>query len=200
MSASGFDPQPIVLSSNKVRLEPLSIDHADGLFQAGQDENIWLYLPCPVQEKVDETKAWINDAFREQDKKTQVAFTIFDAEKNLIIGSTRFLDIQRNDKNLEIGWTWLSTKIHGTSINPECKLLLMQHAFETLGAVRVQLKCDERNLRSQRAMEKLGFIREGVLRRSRLCWDGHIRNTVYYSVLDNEWPNVKETIQSFIID
>ncbi|MDP8245399.1 MAG: GNAT family protein [Candidatus Hinthialibacter antarcticus] len=199
MSVNCFDPQPIVISNERVRLEPLQLEHASGLYEAGRHEDLWRYLPCEMQEHVDETRTWINDALSEQEKGTQLPFTIFGAATDQVIGSTRYLDIRREDRNVEIGWTWLTPGVHGSAVNPECKLLLMQHAFETLGAVRVQLKCDERNLRSQRAMEKLGFVREGVLRRTRICWDGHIRNTVYYSVLDDEWPRVKQTIQSFIL-
>ncbi|MBZ0257981.1 GNAT family N-acetyltransferase [bacterium] len=197
MNSSIFDPQPIVLSGNRVRLEPLVLSHSPDLLRAGQDENLWLYMPCPKQNTVKETEAWISDALAAQEKGSEVAFVIIDADANKVIGSTRYLDIHRIDRNLEIGWTWLAADVHGSTVNPECKLLLMQHAFETLGAVRVQLKCDERNLRSQRAMEKLGFVREGVLRKTRLCWDGHIRNTVYFSVLEEEWPQVKTVLQSF---
>lgn len=199
MNAVCFNPQPIVLSGGRVRLEPLHLSHAPDLFDAGQDPDLWKYLPVPVQTRVEETQAWIKQAIDGQEQGTQIPFAIIDLETGRAIGSTRYLDIQRQDRNLEIGWTWLTPRVHGTRVNPECKRLLMEHAFETLGAVRVQLKCDGRNQRSQRAMEKLGCIREGALRRQRLCWDGHYRDTVYYSVLDHEWPQVKLTLDSMII-
>ena len=194
MNDSNFNPQSVTLDSRFVCLEPLCIHHAQELYDAGQDESLWRYMPCPMQKTVDETQSWIQDALNAHAVGAELPFVIRYKPKDKIIGSTRFLDIQPSNSALEIGWTWLSKSYQGTGVNAECKLLLMQHAFENLCAVRVQLKTDARNLQSQRAMQKLGFVREGVLRKSRLCWDGHYRDTVYFSVLADEWPDVKKQI------
>ncbi|MGI6456333.1 MAG: GNAT family N-acetyltransferase [bacterium] len=191
---SQFDPGAIVLAGQLVRLEPLKMEHAEELYRAGQDDEIWRYMPCPRQQETGETAVWIQQALQEQALGTQVPFVIINQMDNKMIGSTRYLDIQRQDSNLEIGWTWIGKPWQRTGVNTECKYLLLSHAFEELGAVRAQLKTDGRNIQSQKAMERLGFVREGVLRRQRLCWDGHYRDTVYYSVLDTEWQQVKKHI------
>ncbi|MGE0555287.1 MAG: GNAT family N-acetyltransferase, partial [Gemmatimonadales bacterium] len=113
-------------------------------------------------------------------------------------GSTRFLEIRRPDRALEIGWTWLGEASHRTAVNTETKYLLLRHAFEDLGARRVQLKTDGRNERAQRAIERLGAKKEGVLRLHRLMWDGHVRDSVYYSVIADEWPEVKARLKGFL--
>src|SRR5262249_6496844 len=107
-------------------------------------------------------------------------------------------DIRRADRGIEIGWTWLGKPWQRTAVNTECKLLLLRHAFRDLGAVRVQLKTDARNLPSQRAIERLGAVRAGVLRRNMGLWDGHIRNSVYYAILDDEWPAVEQRLLRFL--
>lgn len=194
-----FDPKPIILENQRIRLEPLQRHHAAALLQAGQDPTLWNYMPCPVQSSIQETQSWIEEALTQQERGLEIPFAIIDTLAKKAIGSTRYLDIQRPHRGLEIGWTWMAQPYHGSGTNAECKRLLMSHAFEELGAIRVQLKTDARNQRSQRAMEKLGFTREGILRKSRLCWDGHYRDTVYYSVLAEEWPTVKERMASILI-
>jgi RimJ/RimL family protein N-acetyltransferase len=112
------------------------------------------------------------------------------------VGSTRYLDIRRENRGLEIGWTWLAAAVQRTAVNTECKYLLLRHAFETLGAIRVQLRTDLRNLRSQRAIERIGATREGVFRQERIMWDGYLRDSVFYSVIDCEWPAVKARLEA----
>ena len=109
---------------------------------------------------------------------------------------TTYLDIRAPHDGLEIGWTWYAEEHRGTRVNPECKLLMLTHAFEMLKCVRVQLKCDERNMQSQRAIEKLGAKREGVLRRHGILPDGFVRNTVMYSIIDSEWPTVRSGLKA----
>ncbi|MCX6378392.1 MAG: GNAT family protein, partial [Armatimonadetes bacterium] len=141
---------------------------------------------------------WYQDALRAQEAGTEVVFVIVDKETGQAVGSTRFMDISAPNRGLEIGWTWLAPDVWRTRINTECKYLLLEHCFETLGAVRVQLKTDSRNLRSQKAMERLGAVREGVLRRHRILQDGYVRDSVYYSILPQEWEEVKKRLEGFL--
>lgn len=190
-----FDPKPVRLKGKLVTLVPLDIQHAHDLFQAGNDERIWRYMPMPVSQTVAETEAWIATALEDQQSGTQVAFAICLSETGQAIGSTRYLDIQRENRALEVGFTWIGTTYQRTGVNTECKYLLFCHAFETLGAVRVQLKTDGRNLQSQQAIERIGAKREGVLRKSRMMWDGYCRDSVYYSIIESEWSGVKAKLE-----
>lgn len=133
----------------------------------------------------------IDEAVEASRAGTAHGFAIVSLKEGRAVGSTRFLDIRREHRALEIGWTWLAKSHHRTAVNTECKLLLLQHAFETLGAVRVQLKTDLRNERSQRAIERLGAVREGVHRKQLTVWNGYVRDSVFYSVIDTEWPGIK---------
>ncbi len=129
---------------------------------------------------------------------SQLPFAVIDQKNNRVAGSTRYLDIRPNDRAIEIGSTWLGSEFQRTAINSECKYLLLRHAFEELGAVRVTLKTDGRNEQSQRAIERLGAVREGVLRKHMVMWDGYVRDTVYYSILDSEWPQVKDRLKGLL--
>lgn len=142
--------------------------------------------------------AWIEQALEELAAGRQIPFAIVDCESGRAVGSTRYLDIQPVNRALEVGWTWIGEAFQRTAINTECKLLLLRYAFETLGAFRVQLKTDLRNERSQRAIERIGATREGVLRQNMLLWDGHRRDSVYYSVLVEEWPRVRGRLVALI--
>ena len=177
-----------------MRLEPLAPQHARDLFAVGSDEAIWTYMPRPVLQSVEDTQAWVQEALAVAASGTQIPFAIIHRAGGKAIGSTRYLDIRREHRGLEIGWTWVGTAYQRTPVNTECKYLLLTHAFEELGAVRVQLKTDLRNERSQRAIERIGAVREGVLRKHMALWDGFIRDTVYYSILDSEWPDVKRRL------
>jgi len=193
-----FDPQPVTLEGNHVRLEPLGRRHAEDLFEVGRDESIWAYMPRPVLKSVQDTQAMINQALEVAAGGTQIPLAIVDRRSGRAVGSTRYLDIRRPDRGIEIGWTWLGAAFQRTALNTESKLLLLTHAFEDQGAVRVQLKTDLRNERSQRAIERLGAIREGVLRKHIILWDGFIRDTVYYSILDGEWLEVKRRLEHLL--
>ena len=189
MPVPPFDPRPIVLRGRHVTLEPLAEDHAAGLLEACADDETWAYLPRPRPRSLDEVREMIRDAALEGDA---IAFAIVPAMTGIASGSTRYLDIDRVHRTLEIGWTWIGPAWQRTAVNTECKLLLLAHAFDDLGAHRVTLKTDGRNVRSQRAIERIGALREGVLRRHRICWDGHVRDTVYFGVTDLDWPRVRE--------
>jgi len=193
-----MDPAPIVLEGEHARLEPLDAKHAAGLFAIGQDEKIWRYLLRPKLESVADALSFVEDALRMAAAGSQLPFAIIDQKNNQVAGSTRYLDIRPHDRAIEIGSTWLGREFQRTAINTECKYLLLRHAFEDLGAVRVTLKTDGRNEQSQRAIERLGAVREGVLRKHMALWDGYIRDTVYYSVLDSEWPEIKQRLEGFL--
>ena len=193
-----FDPQPVTLEGMHVRLEPLAHCHAEDLFEAGRDEGIWQYMPRPALKSILDTQTWIDEALEVATSGSQIPYAIIERASNRAVGSTRYLDIRRDDRGLEIGWTWVGTQFQRTAVNTECKYLLLTHAFEDQGAVRVQLKTDLRNEPSQRAIERLGAVREGVLRRHMVLWDGFVRDSVYYSIIDSEWPEVKQRLERLL--
>lgn len=191
-----FNPQPVTLAGNHVRLEPLSISHAEDLLVAGEDAALWRYLPCAPPTTIEAMRAYVEEALRTAEGGGQIPFATVLIETGRAIGSTRYLDILRGDGGLEIGWTWIGKPWQRTAVNTECKYLLMRHAFEDLGALRVQLKTDGRNDRSQKAIARIGGKREGVLRRNRRLWDGFVRDTVVFSILDSEWPEAKAAMEA----
>lgn len=186
-----FDVRPVLLENTWVRLEPLQPRHAEALFAIGQDAGDWAYMPHGCFTSLDHTRSWIADALALQEKGEQVSFVIIDRSSDAVAGSTRFLNIRRRDRGLEIGWTWLGRDFQRSAVNTATKLLLLQHAFDTLGALRVELKTDARNLRSQAAIARLGATREGVFRRHMIVQDGFVRDTVYFSITDQDWPRVR---------
>jgi len=196
--APDFDPRPVVLTGRHVRLEPLSQTHAAALFRAGSDPEIWRYMPRgPLRDPAD-TEQFIAEAEEATASGAQIAFAIVHGASGAVIGSTRYLELRPRDRALEIGWTWIASAHQRTPVNTECKLLLLGHAFETLGAVRVQFKTDSRNQQSQTAIERIGGRREGVLRKSMVMWDGFVRDSVYYSIVDDEWPAAKDRLLAML--
>ena len=193
-----FDPQQVTLEGMHVRLEPLARRHAVDLYEVGRDETIWRYMPRPPLKSLEDTQGWIDEALAVSAGGTQIPFAIIERASNRAVGSTRYLDIRRNDRGLEIGWTWIGAQFQRTAVNTECKYLLLTHAFEDQGAVRVQLKTDLRNEPSQRAIERLGAVREGLLRKHIVLWDGFVRDSVYYSIIDSEWPEVKQRLERLL--
>lgn len=180
--------KPVVLEGRTVRLEPLSTAHAAGLAQACDEEMFRFFPVYPAS--FDEAGLRDYIALRTATPST-VAFAIVHLETGEAIGSSSYFDIRPNDRGLEIGHTWIKREYRGTKVNPESKLLMFGHAFETLGAVRVQQKTDLRNVQSQRAMLKMGCVQEGVLRHNMVMPDGYVRDSVFFSVLAEEWPKVK---------
>jgi RimJ/RimL family protein N-acetyltransferase len=193
-----FDPQPVTLTGKTIRLEPLALTHAADLLQASAEKSIWSYMPFSGFSDLTAVEEWIRSSLEAQRAGTDLPFATVLADTNVAVGATRYLDIRRAHRGLEIGQTWLAPGVQRTRVNTEAKYLLLRHAFEQLGAVRVQLKTDARNVRSQRAIERIGGVLEGVHRRHMATWDGHIRDTVYYSILDNEWPAVKRRLEAIL--
>jgi len=196
MSSPRFDPVPVVLTGAHAIVMPLAPAHAADLFAAGGDDATWLYMPRPALRSVEDAGSMIRQALADSEDGGEIAFAIVERATGRAVGSTRYLDIARPHRALEIGWTWIGAAWQRTALNTECKLLLLTHAFEAQGAHRVTLKTDLRNERSQRAIERIGGVREGVLRRHRVCWDGSVRDTVYYGILDSEWPSVKARLDA----
>jgi RimJ/RimL family protein N-acetyltransferase len=189
---------PVTLEGAHVRLEPLALKHADDLLAAAQPDEIWeLMLSAPLKTR-EQLHAWIEKSLAQVTAGTHVWFAIVRRADNRAVGVTSYLNISRHDCSVEIGGTWLTPEVWRTAINTECKYLLLRHAFETLGSVRVQLKTDERNIRSQRAIERLGAIKEGVLRKYQVTHTGYHRNTVMYSIVDTEWQAVKARLEEFL--
>ena len=193
-----FDPQPVRLEGRHATLEPLALRHADQLFEAGKHAGIWEYMPRAPLASLADTTTLIREALAEEAAGTQIPFAIIDARSGKAAGSTRYLEIRRAHLGLEIGWTWLGPAYQRTGINTECKYLLLSHAFEALAAMRVQLKTDRRNVQSRRAIERIGGVLEGTLRSHMSMWNGDVRDSVYYSILREEWPAVKERLQGFM--
>jgi len=190
-----FDPQPVVLAGRQVRLEPLQAAHAPALFAAGRDPEVHRYLLDAPPASVADVEATVAGALDAVAAGTQVAFAIVHRGTGRVAGTTRYLDIRRRDQALEIGYTWLAPEFQRTAVNTEAKYLLLRHAFEELGARRVQLKTDERNERSRRAIERLGARFEGILRKYQTRWDGFVRNTAMYALTDDDWPAAKVRLE-----
>jgi RimJ/RimL family protein N-acetyltransferase len=183
-------PEPVVLEGAHVRLEPLGPQHRDDLeAAAAEDPAIFGYMGTNIP--MHGWDAWLREALDGVAAGRYVAWATVDRASGRAVGSTRFGDISPADGRVEIGWTWIAPSHQRSALNTEAKLLQLGYAFETLGATRVALKTDARNLQSQGAIERIGGIREGVLRRHLRVADGFIRDTVYYSILDDEWPAVK---------
>jgi RimJ/RimL family protein N-acetyltransferase len=196
MSIEPMQIEPITLDGTWVRLEPLHIEHAEALYAAAQDPESWRYVSTDASVSLDAMRQWIASALAEQAAGQSLPFATVRREDQSVVGSTRYMEISHAHRGLEIGWTWLTPSARRTAINTECKYLLLRHAFERLGAIRVQLKTDRRNERSQRAIERLGAVREGLLRKHRIYDSGYQRDSVMYSITDDEWPTVKAGLEA----
>jgi len=190
-SMQSFDVRPVVLEGLHVRLEPLAEDHAPGLLAQGQQREDWAWMPRGPFTDLADCRQWIAQA---NNTPGHVPFAIVERGGQAVAGSTRYLSIRPEHRGLEIGWTWLGPDWQRTAINTEAKYLLLQHAIETLGAIRVEFKTDLRNERSQRALERIGAVREGVLRQHMIVQQGYHRDSVYFSILATEWPAVKQRL------
>ena len=186
---------PVVLLGKEVRLEPLGLIHAQGLYNRGRVEADWTYLPRACFVDLADTRHWIDEALG---AVGQLPFAIVEKAKGRVIGSTRYLNIRPEHRSLEIGWTWLGQNWQRTAINTETKLLLLSHAFEKLGCVRVEFKTDARNERSQRALQRIGATKEGVLRNHMVVQDDFLRDSVYFSVISSEWLDIKERLERLV--
>ena len=187
--------KPVVLTGEHVRLEPMTLDHVEPLAKIGIGHDFWDFMVYGKMETVDDMRGWVTDILSRADKGTDLPFVAIHLASGRVAGATRYLNIMSNDRGLEVGGTWYGIEFQRTVVNTECKYLLFKHAFETLGCIRVQLKTDSRNERSQRAIERIGAVKEGVLRNHMILPDGYFRHSVFYSILDSEWEGVKKRLE-----
>lgn len=189
--------QPVTLEGRVVRLEPLTIGHAPALLAAAQDERIWRYTLHDPRTP-ESMRAYITAALEDRDRGEALPFAVHHRTAGRIIGATRFHSISAANRGLEIGLTWYSPEFWETGVNTECKYLMLRYAFDALGCIRVELKTDGRNDRSRAAILRLGAREEGTLRSKVIMRDGHRRDAVYFSILDLEWPAVKERLEGML--
>jgi len=178
------------LEDDRVRLEPLSVNHFDSLWSIASDSLLWRHSPKRIQTKED-FEAYFNLALEERKLHLSYPFAVFDKKSGKYAGCTRFGNISTQNKRLEIGWTWYGAEFHGTGLNHHCKFLMLSFAFETLGFNRVEFKTDENNLRSRRAIQKTGANYEGTFRNHMVNSDGTLRNSVWFSIIRQEWQQTK---------
>jgi RimJ/RimL family protein N-acetyltransferase len=183
-------PEPLTLEFNGIRLEPLALHHADGLRAAASDGELWNLRITSVPEP-HETEAYIRTALETDNR---LAFAVVDASSDTVIGTTSYHDIMPNIDRVEIGYTWYAKSRQRSHVNTSCKLLLLSHAFDTLGCFVVGLRTDNFNYASQAAIEKLGAKKDGVIRHHGARRDGTVRDTVIYSILRGEWPEIKSQL------
>ena len=190
-----MDLSPIVLEGTHVRLEPLSHAHANALMDLATDPELWRYTPSRV-ETFDDLTRFIDTALEWQRAGTALPFATIDRASGLPIGSTRLAMADHVNRRVEIGWTWLGREYQRTALNTEAKLLMLAHAFERLGCIRVELKTDVLNQRSRSAILRLGAREEGIFRHHIIMPGGRLRDTVYYSILAEEWPAVRAGLEA----
>jgi N-acetyltransferase len=192
-----MNAMPHLLEGQTVKLVPMSLEHVEDLYRCGQEEIIWTYLPKRVTTVADMREV-VEAALKMKEAGLDYPFVVYDKERNEVIGSTRYLTISYPNRNLEIGWTWYAPSVWRTRVNTECKYLLLKFAFEEFKALRVQLKADTRNARSNQAIERIGAKREGEIRQDRILSDGYVRNAFMYSIIDSEWQQVKERLERYL--
>lgn len=183
--------EPVVLSGKFVQLEPLSEAHIPGLTLAGNDPSIWRYMLYGELTSQEKMGAWVLDILARKATGTDQPFAVRYLETGKLVGATRYMEIHPAHRGLEIGGTWYATEFQGTPVNTEAKYLLLRHAFETLGCIRVQFKTNSLNERSLKAIERIGAVREGLLRNHMILEGGIYRHSVYFSIIESEWPAVK---------
>ncbi|HEX9391980.1 MAG TPA: GNAT family protein [Usitatibacteraceae bacterium] len=182
--------QPVTLTGKAVRLEPLRMAHVPALVHVGLAPELWRWIPSPVT-NAEEMRAYVELALDEQRRGVSLPFAIVDQAGGEVIGSTRYGNIELAHRRLEIGWTWLTPAFQRGPANTEAKRLLLTHAFETLGMHRVELKTDALNDKSRKAIARIGATQEGIFRRHLITASGRVRDTVYFSIIDSEWPAIK---------
>lgn len=193
-----MEVKPVTLVGKHVQLETLTEAHISGLAQIGIGQDFWNFMVYGDMNAESDMKNWVQDMLRRAEKGGDLPFAVIHQDTGRVAGATRYLNIVPHDYGLEIGGTWYGTEFQRTAVNTETKYLLLSHAFETLQAIRVQLKADSRNERSQKAMERIGAKHEGILRNHMILPDGHIRHSAYYSIIDSEWLGVKANLEEMM--
>jgi N-acetyltransferase len=192
--------EPVILNGRGVRLEPLRAEHLEPLCAIGFDGSIWRWTANIVSTR-DEMAAYIADALDRQNRGVSLPFVTVENASGQIVGSTRFGNIDSGNRKVEIGWTWINPAWQRTAVNTEAKLLMLQHAFEIWECIRVELKTDVLNEKSRNAILRIGAKQEGILRNHMIIDSGRFRDTVFFSIIESEWPDVKgrllEKIRSY---
>ena len=186
--------EPLTLEGQYIRLEPLSLEHHAQLCEVGLDEELWRWTMTLVRTP-SEMRTYIETALREQAAGVSLPFATIEKSTGRVVGSTRYGNIDRANRHVEIGWTWLGRNWQRTPFNTEAKYLMLRHAFETLGCIRVELKTDSLNERSRTAILRIGAKEEGTLRNHMITYSGRIRHSVYFSIIDSEWPEIKASLE-----
>lgn len=192
-----MDLTPVALAGTHVRLVPMTREHVPALWRAGGDPELWRLTIAQVHGE-DDMRRYVEDALRAQAQGTALPFVTTLAETGEVVGSTRFGNVDATHRRAEIGWTWIAPAWQRTAVNTEAKYLMLRHAFETLGCLRVELKTDSINQRSRNAILRIGATEEGVLRRHQVTEGGRVRDSVYFSVIDDEWPTVKARLEAML--
>lgn len=182
---------PITLEGRHARLEPLGEHHFQGLCQVGLDADLWRWTVSSIATEAD-MRGYVGEALELANRGMAIPFATIDRASGQVAGSTRFANIDLANRRVEIGWTWLGRRFQRTAINTEVKYLMLRHAFESMGCNRVELKTDALNQRSRAAIRRIGAVEEGILRAHMLTHGGRFRDTVYFSILSNEWPGVRQ--------
>lgn len=189
---------PVVLEGHFVRLEAMTLEHHERLTEVGLDPEIWRYTLSVIR-TAEDMRGYMESALQTQREGTGLPFVTIERSSGRVVGSTRFANYDPANRRIEIGWTWLARQWQRTAINSEAKYLMLTHAFEKLHCVRVELKTDVLNTPSRKAMLRIGAKEEGVFRKHMLMWNGRYRDSVYYSILDEEWPQVKEQLEKMLV-
>ncbi len=190
--------QPVILQGERVRLEPLAMDHVDALCEVAFDEELWRVALQPLRTR-DDVAQYVRNALDLHQKGTALPFATIAISSQKVVGSTRFGNIDSANKRVEIGWSWLGKQWQRTGLNTEAKFLMLRHAFEEWKCIRVEFKTDVLNEQSRRAILRLGAKEEGIFRKHAITSGGRIRNSVYYSILDDEWSNIKQHFATHLL-
>ena len=191
-----FEPKPLTISTNKITLQPLSIEHLDAFYQAGAFPELWKWsLPNQCTSKT-QAETWLVQSLEKVKQGEQVVFSIFDNQSGELVGSTRYCEICHENRTLEIGFTFITPKYQRTYVNTHAKYCLLKHAFDELKAIRVQFKTHEHNIKSRNAISRLGATFEGILRHQRILPDGSFRNTAIFSIINSEWLAIKNGLEA----
>ena len=185
---------PVVLGGTRIRLEPLTLAHADALSEVGLDEELWRWIPVQVRTREDMV-TYVRTALKWQADGTALPFVTIEQSTGRVIGSTRYMNIDRPNRHVEIGATWIARPWQRTAVNTEAKYLMLRHAFEYFGCLRVELKTDALNEKSRHAILRIGAKQEGIFRKHVVCDSGRVRDSVYFSVIDTEWPEAKAALE-----
>ena len=185
---------PVTLDGRHVRLEPLTLAHLDALAEIGLDEELWRWTPMQVRTRED-MLGYIRTALQWQADGTALPFVTIEQPGGRVVGSTRYMNIDRPSRHVEIGATWIARPWQRTVVNTEAKYLMLRHAFEHLGCLRVELKTDALNEKSRNAILRIGAKQEGIFRKHVVCENGRVRDSVWFSILDTEWPEVKAALE-----